>query len=69
MVGDMSGSERWYVVKRPNAQCEILTEDELEKGQTTNPSEMVEHWGPFTSEGEAIARRVGLIRSGKCQPS
>lgn len=65
----MSGSERWYVVKRSNAQCEILTEDELEVKQTTNPSEMVEHWGPFTSEGEAIARRVGLIRSGKCQPS
>ncbi|HEY9630251.1 MAG TPA: DDE transposase family protein [Coleofasciculaceae cyanobacterium] len=27
-----------------------------------------ERWGPFASQGEAIARRVGLIRSGKCQP-
>ncbi|MBI4781483.1 MAG: hypothetical protein HY785_09155 [Oscillatoriophycideae cyanobacterium NC_groundwater_1537_Pr4_S-0.65um_50_18] len=27
-----------------------------------------DRWGPFASQGEAIARRVGLIRSGKCQP-
>ncbi|BAS59117.1 MULTISPECIES: hypothetical protein [Leptolyngbya] len=65
----MSESARWYVVKRSNAHCEILTQDEFETQQTTNPSEVTEQWGPFASEGEAIARRVGLIRSGKCQPS
>jgi hypothetical protein len=27
-----------------------------------------ERWGPFASQAEAIARRVGLIRAGKCQP-
>ncbi|MDY7004776.1 MAG: DDE transposase family protein [Cyanobacteriota bacterium] len=30
--------------------------------------EVVETWGPFNSVEEAIARRVGLIRAGKCQP-
>jgi hypothetical protein len=28
----------------------------------------MERWGPFDSQQEAIARRVGLIRAGKCQP-
>ncbi|MCY7273232.1 MAG: DDE transposase family protein, partial [Phormidesmis sp. CAN_BIN44] len=27
-----------------------------------------EQWGPFESQGVAIARRVGLIRAGKCKP-
>ncbi|NJR66887.1 MAG: DDE transposase family protein [Leptolyngbyaceae cyanobacterium CRU_2_3] len=37
---------------------------------THEPSEGSDktQWGPFASQGEAIARRVGLIRSGKCQP-
>jgi hypothetical protein len=26
------------------------------------------HWGPFSSREEAIAKRIGLIRAGKCQP-
>ncbi|NJL41199.1 MAG: transposase [Leptolyngbyaceae cyanobacterium RM2_2_4] len=59
----MSNSQTWYIVKQNSGQCEILphlpVEEEL-KG--------AEKWGPFDSEAEAIARRVGLIRSGKCQP-
>jgi len=26
-------------------------------------------WGPFETQNQAIAKRVGLIRAGKCQPS
>ncbi|WP_017314452.1 hypothetical protein [Mastigocladopsis repens] len=61
----MSETQTWYIVKRPACHCEIIPSNEaaVEK----NP-EIIEHWGPFTSEGEAIARRVGLIRAGKCQP-
>ncbi|MFY7834605.1 MAG: DDE transposase family protein, partial [Pseudanabaena sp.] len=28
----------------------------------------VETWGAFASQSEAIAKRVGLIRAGKCTP-
>ncbi len=26
-------------------------------------------WGPFKTQNQAIAKRIGLIRAGKCQPS
>ncbi len=57
--------ESWYVVKQPEGPCLIVLEKDLENSK---PSESAEQWGPFDSEGEAIARRVGLIRSGKCKP-
>ena len=28
----------------------------------------LEQWGAYASEQEAIAKRIGLIRAGKCQP-
>jgi hypothetical protein len=65
----MTNSEAWYVVKESDGHCEIVR---LEAGQmfqsTTQEGSELQHWGPFDSQGEAIARRVGLIRSGKCQP-
>ncbi len=58
-------SPQWYILKRPDGPCEILcVADPAELGDRA-PGEQ---WGPFTAEGEAIARRVGLIRAGKCQP-
>ncbi|BAY11851.1 DDE transposase family protein [Calothrix sp. NIES-2098] len=57
-------TEVWYVVKRPAGSCEIVCNLIAEEDNL----EIIEHWGPFTSQGEAIARRVGLIRAGKCQP-
>lgn len=61
----MTGTtEVWYVVKRPAGYCEIVSN--LVTGED-NP-EIIEQWGPFTSQAEAISRRVGLIRAGKCQP-
>lgn len=61
----MNNSQSWHIVKRPAGNCEIVPSQEVTEDD--NP-DIVETWGPFTSEGEAIARRVGLIRSGKCQP-
>jgi hypothetical protein len=60
----MNDSQTWYIVKRNNEQCEIIQDKDAEK-QT---SEIIERWGPFDSQQTAIARRVGLIRAGKCQP-
>jgi hypothetical protein len=52
----------WYVVKQPDGHCAIVPAADLV------PSE-AEQWGPFDSQAQAIARRVGLIRAGKCQPA
>jgi hypothetical protein len=54
----------WYIVKCITEKCEIVPSEEVEDDN----SEIIEQWGPFSSQGEAIARRVGLIRAGKCQP-
>jgi len=61
----MSDSPSWYIVKRNEGHCEILPSQQVE---TQTDSNIVERWGPYRSPEEAIARRVGLIRAGKCKP-
>jgi hypothetical protein len=61
----MDKSQTWYIVKHPEGHCEILPAEEAENEYAPD---VAERWGPFDSQQEAIARRVGLIRSGKCQP-
>ncbi|MBE9040799.1 DDE transposase family protein [Oscillatoriales cyanobacterium LEGE 11467] len=58
-------SQHWYIVKDQSGTCNVLWDDRLE---TQNDVEIVARWGPFSSSQEAIARRIGLIRAGKCQP-
>ncbi len=58
-------SNQWYIVQTEAGQCEIcpaaqLPPEESRPGKT---------WGPFESQGDAIARRVGLIRAGQCKPA
>ncbi|MEH2067360.1 MAG: DDE transposase family protein [Nostoc sp.] len=60
----MSEPQTWYIVKRSTGNCEIVSSDEIGDDNL----EIIEQWGPYSSQEEAIARRVGLIRSGKCQP-
>lgn len=55
--------EAWHVVQQPEGNCEICNQSEL-----SQVSETPQNWGPFTSRTKAIAKRVGLIRSGKCLP-
>lgn len=57
--------EKCYIVKRPAGNCDIIPTQEMDDGD--NP-EIVQKWGPYDSRHEAIARRVGLIRAGKCRP-
>lgn len=61
----MNTAHTWYIVKRPAGHCEVISSN-----QTTeeNDPSVQERWGPFSSQDEAFARRVGLIRAGKCQP-
>ena len=59
----MNEATTWYIIKTNTGICEIVTAGEA------NPLETKEQWGPFPSQGEAIAKRVGLIRAGKCKPA
>ncbi|MDJ0659772.1 MAG: hypothetical protein QNJ42_09815 [Crocosphaera sp.] len=58
----MNSSNTWYIIKTETEQCEIIELDSDQVPKNKN------YWGPFPSKQEAIARRVGLIRAGKCQP-
>ncbi|GAB4149523.1 MAG: hypothetical protein Fur0046_28150 [Cyanobacteria bacterium J069] len=68
----------WYIVKQPEGHCDIFPASALSSSQpdqspsTENPQAAkvaeAQQWGPFESQSEAIARRVGLIRAGKCLP-
>jgi hypothetical protein len=61
----MENTQTWYIVKRPAGNCEILPSAQVEDKEDNS---IVERWGPIGSQEEAIARRIGLIRSGKCKP-
>jgi hypothetical protein len=59
----------WYIVKPAKiAPCEIVELLELAAFDRLASLPEAQHWGPFASPQEAIAKRVGLIRAGKCQP-
>lgn len=62
----MEYTQKWYIVKLEDGHCEILPNEQI-AGENQDTS-IVEQWGPLASKEEAIARRVGLIRAGKCQP-
>lgn len=67
-----SEQKTWYILKHTDGQCQI---SQIEAGQGSAPGEEeedkapIEQWGPFATEDEALARRVGLIRAGKCLPA
>ena len=59
----MSDPAAWYIVKSvESGNCQIVASSDINEAGTK------EKWGPFDSQGDAIARRVGLIRTGKCKP-
>lgn len=60
----MDSTQSWYIVKNKSGNCKIVPK-ELASGDDT---EIIEKWGPIESKEEAITRRIGLIRAGKCQP-
>ncbi|WP_245395535.1 hypothetical protein [Anthocerotibacter panamensis] len=56
----MTQESAWYIHQLADQTCQITPE--------ARPEGVLQIWGPFDTQGEAIARRIGLIRSGKCQP-
>lgn len=61
----MSETQTWYIVKKNDGVCDI-SDRKPPEGDEENQEKRV--WGPFSDRQDAIARRVGLIRAGKCQP-
>ncbi|NEQ33577.1 MAG: DDE transposase family protein [Leptolyngbya sp. SIO4C5] len=60
----MADAQSWYITKDADEHCQIITGEQFDAIAEAKP----QHWGPFSSQSEAIARRVGLIRAGKCRP-
>ncbi len=61
----MPEGKDWYIAKEISEQCKILSAQDLAALETPP----AEQWGPFETKNQAIAKRVGLIRAGKCKPS
>jgi hypothetical protein len=59
-------NEGWYVVQSEAGTCEVLSAENVSREQLQDQRPI---WGPYATQAEAIARRVGLIRSGKCDPA
>ncbi len=57
----MNENQTWYISKVADGTCQISADD-------VDPTTVATKWGPYASREEAIAKRVGLIRAGKCQP-
>lgn len=56
-------SSSWHIIQQPDGHCEICSQTEL--AQIIDAQKT---WGPFANRAAAIAKRVGLIRAGKCLP-
>ena len=62
----MDSSCLWYVVKQEDGTCQVVS---LDKSTAKTPEQSSKlQWGGFDSEPEAIAKKIGLIRAGKCKP-
>ena len=59
----MSEAKFWYVIKQEDETCSI---ESFDTEQAKTPAR--ERWGSFKNEPEAIAKKIGLIRAGKCKP-
>lgn len=64
---DGSSHISWFICKREDGTCEIVKREASSQDQDPLPDSL-ETWGAFATQGEAIAKRVGLIRAGKCLP-
>ncbi|MBD2233449.1 hypothetical protein [Phormidium tenue] len=59
-------NEGWYVVQAADGTCNVLSAESISRERLQESRPM---WGPYATQQEAITRRVGLIRSGKCEPA
>jgi Lhr-like helicase len=55
-----NNEQQWYIVQQSDNTCEIIEAQEKPPNVTS--------WGGYETQEKAIAKRIGLIRAGKCQP-
>ncbi|HEY9818285.1 MAG TPA: hypothetical protein V6D20_21135 [Candidatus Obscuribacterales bacterium] len=61
-----SQPDTWYIVQQPDGQCDIT---DTQPADSSSPaSQPPKQWGPYASQAEAIAHRIGLIRASHCRP-
>ena len=60
-----SNGSSWYVIKQEDETCKVV---ELKQAAKTPKQSEKSQWGGFKSEQEANAKKIGLIRAGKCKP-
>lgn len=63
-IASSAVTDQWYIIQTTSGQCEVVSHP---PDQEEVPSLI--QWGPFATRNDAIAKRVGLIRSGKCHPA
>ena len=56
-----SNSKFWYVIKQQDGTCQVADFD-IQQLKTS------EQWGAYATEQDAITKKIGLIRAGKCKP-
>lgn len=62
---------QWYILQQPDGHCTIAAVPTEPSGNPITPplpDPALKRWGPYPSQAAAIAKRVGLIRAGHCQP-
>ena len=60
--------EFWYICQQQDGTCKIERDDSVRDLDDCQEKTPLQQWGAYTSEPEAIAKRIGLIRAGKCKP-
>ncbi|MGB3789582.1 MAG: hypothetical protein WA949_16345 [Phormidesmis sp.] len=50
-------------------QLESKQSESEQSESEQSETETLQQWGPFATQNQAIAKRVGLIRAGKCRPA
>lgn len=68
MTEPKSEFQGWYIIKTATGHCEITQYELTQHPALDNISEREISWGPLNDQQTAIAKRVGLIRAGKCLP-
>ncbi len=64
-------SPPWYILQQPDGHCTLQPAQMDKDGSPIAPepeTPSLKRWGPYKTQAEAVAKRVGLIRAGHCQP-
>jgi hypothetical protein len=58
----------WYILRDQEGYCEVVDAAACPPPEEQSAGQTRDRWGPYGTRAEAIAKRVGLIRAGRCKP-